>query len=177
MTKEEFIQSIIPMRDKLKEVAVGMTGDDNLAEDTVQEVMLKLWSMRQSLDRYDNKHGLAVTMLRNRIKDHWRHRKFENGMPERLNDMEADTPDADTADEVKLISIIIEHLPPLQGKLFRMKEIEGYDSTEIMEITGCTAESLRQNLSRARRKIIADYAKMTRKRVKNEQATEKGQKQ
>ena len=51
--------------------------------------------------------------------------------------------------------------------IFRMKEIEGYDASEIMQITGCSAESLRQNLSRARRKILSDFTKLTRMRVKN----------
>lgn len=54
-----------------------------------------------------------------------------------------------------------------QARIFRMKEIEGYDSKEIMQITGCSAESLRQNLSRARRKILSDFTKLTRMRVKN----------
>ena len=53
-------------------------------------------------------------------------------------------------------------------RMFKMKEIEGYDSAEIMQITGCSAESLRQNLSRARRKILADFAKLTRMRIKKE---------
>ena len=73
-----------------------------------------------------------------------------------------------------MIRLIVDHLPPLQGRLFRMKEIEGYGNEEIMQITGCTPESLRQNLSRARRKIIADFAKLTRMRIKKEQPIEEG---
>lgn len=45
----------------------------------------------------------------------------------------------ETLDEMALIRNIVEHLPPLQRQLFRMKEIEGYDAGEIMQITGCTA--------------------------------------
>ena len=75
---------------------------------------------------------------------------------------------AENTDEISLIRTIVEHLPPLQQKLFKMKEIEGYESAEIMKITGCSAESLRQNLSRARRKILADFAKLTRMRIKKE---------
>ena len=74
---------------------------------------------------------------------------------------------AERHDEAELVRLIVEHLPPLQARIFRMKEIEGYDSKEIMQITGCSAESLRQNLSRARRKILSDFTKLTRMRVKN----------
>lgn len=79
MKPEEFNRIIIPMRDGLKRLARRMTGDDDNAEDLVQEVMLKLWSMRQSLDRYDNKKALAATILRNKFNDQWRHWKLENG--------------------------------------------------------------------------------------------------
>lgn len=66
----------------------------------------------------------------------------------------------ETLDEMALIRNIVEHLPPLQRQLFRMKEIEGYDAGEIMQITGCTADNLRKNLSRARLKIRDTYMKL-----------------
>ena len=66
-----------------------------------------------------------------------------------------------TADEVVLIEKIMEGLPPLQAQILRMKEIDGYDKEEIMKITGCTAESLRQNLSRARRRIREEFLRIT----------------
>ncbi len=47
----------------------------------------------------------------------------------------------------------------------RMKEMEGYEADEIMAITGCTSESLRQNLSRARRRIREEFIRITTSRV------------
>lgn len=41
-----------------------------------------------------------------------------------------------------------------------MKEIEGYEAEEIMQITGCSADNLRKNLSRARLKIRDTYMKI-----------------
>ncbi|WP_286375296.1 hypothetical protein [Xylanibacter rodentium] len=46
-----------------------------------------------------------------------------------------------------------------------MKEMEGYEADEIMAITGCTSESLRQNLSRARRRIREEFIRITTSRV------------
>ncbi len=42
------------MRNELKVYALRLTGNDNDAEDIVQEVLLKLWSMRQKLDHSTN---------------------------------------------------------------------------------------------------------------------------
>lgn len=165
MKPEEFNHIIIPMRASLEQLARKMTGDDSRAEDLVQEVMLKMWSIRDTLERYDSKEALAVAMLKNKARDLWRHDKMEQGTAAEGGEPAIEDLETEHADEVELIRRIVEHLPPLQQKLFRMKEIESYDSREIMQITGCTAESLRQNLSRARRKIISDYAKLTRKRI------------
>lgn len=45
---------------------------------------------------------------------------------------------------MELIDLIVGYLPPLQQQIFRMKEIEGYEKEEIMLVTGCSNESLRQ---------------------------------
>lgn len=165
MTPEDFNRIIIPMRDELKGLARKLTGDDYSAEDLVQEVMLKLWSMRSVLDRYDNKKALAMTMLRNKFNDQWRHRQLENRTI-MTNGITDDWHRTEAKDEADLIRIIVEHLPELQKQIFKMKEIDGYDNSEIMQITGCTAESLRQNLSRARRRIREDFIKLTAVRTK-----------
>lgn len=65
-------------------------------------------------------------------------------------------------DQIGLVSDIIDHLPPLQQRLFRMKEIEGYTADEIMRITGCSAANLRKNLSRARIAIRTQFIHITR---------------
>lgn len=166
MKPEEFNRIIIPMRDELKGLARKLTGDDYSAEDLVQEVMLKLWSMRATLDRYENKRALAMTMLRNKYSDQWRHDRLEDGKASATGLTADDWHRAEAKDEADLIRLIVEHLPELQRQIFKMKEIEGYESSEIMKITGCTAESLRQNLSRARRKIREDFIKITAIRAK-----------
>lgn len=52
---------------------------------------------------------------------------------------------------------IINSLPHLQRTIMRMKDIEGYETDEIAEITGCGPEAIRSNLSRARKKVRDIY--------------------
>lgn len=153
----EFTSKIVPMRTELLEIAVRLTGNGDLAEDLVQEAMLKLWSIHESLDRHGNRKALAITILRNKYNDYLRHRRLETeGQTSHMN-IEAEQTAVETKDEVELIKEIVEHLPPLQAQIFRMKEIEGYDKEEIIKITGCSPESLRQNLSRARKRIREEF--------------------
>ena len=42
MERTEFNNTVIPMRNELKVYALRLTGNDNDAEDIVQEVLLKL---------------------------------------------------------------------------------------------------------------------------------------
>lgn len=157
MEIEEFTKKIVTMRKELYSIASRMAGNGDMAEDMVQETMLKLWSIRHSLDRHTSHKALAITILRNKYNDYWRHRQLETGI--RSGQTEAITEQAslEEKDEVELIKDIIGHLPPLQAQIFRMKEIEGYDKEEIMKITGCSPDSLRQNLSRARKRIREEF--------------------
>lgn len=166
MKPDTFNREILPIRMRLMVRARQLTGDDGSAEDLVQEVMLRLWSMRDELDRHANPKALAMTILRNKANDRWRRCRLEREsvqtvMPCGTSEEER----AEAADDVRLIEHIVNGLPPLQSRIFRMKEMEGYEADEIMAITGCTSESLRQNLSRARRRIREEFIRITTSRV------------
>lgn len=158
MNAEEFSRMMMPRRARLLQRASELSGDADIAEDLVQEVMLRLWEIRHQLPRHPNVEALALTLLRNKWNDYWR-RKQLVVTDEKLVGRYTGT--SNTCDDVELIGQIVESLPPLQQKIFRMKEIEGYEKEEIMLVTGCTDDSLRQNLSRARRKIRELFIKIT----------------
>lgn len=164
METDAFNSKIVPMRDGLLARARQLTGgDDDSAEDLVQEVMLRLWSVRDTLDRHTNHRALALVILHNKATDRWRRLRTERACTGGKPPGEiaaAESCRAGSADEMELIGMIVAGLPPLQSRIFRMKEIEGYESDEIMKITGCSPESLRQNLSRARRRIREEYIRL-----------------
>ncbi len=63
-----------------------------------------------------------------------------------------------------LMHEIIDSLPNLQRTIMRMKDIEGYETDEIAEITGCGPEAIRSNLSRARKKVRDVYLRTIQER-------------
>ncbi len=162
MKPSEFNHIILPMRQELMSYALSVTGSADNAEDLVQEVMLRLWDMRSRLDSGGKLKALAMTMTRNLFLDQQRHESHSTAMTERM-DIAVDDQRAELRDEARLIRNIVSQLPPLQQQIFRMKEIEGYTADEIMQITGCTADNLRRNLSRARTKIRETYIKIMMK--------------
>jgi RNA polymerase sigma-70 factor (ECF subfamily) len=159
MNAEEFNKTIMPLRNRLLNQALHLTKHDaDTAEDLVQDTLIRLWEMRSELPRHPHVAALASTILRNKWNDQWRRSQLmlKNEQLIRQQQLGND----DSPDNMELIDLIVSHLPTLQQKIFRMKEIDGYEKEEIMLVTGCSDESLRQNLSRARKFIREQYIKM-----------------
>ena len=159
MELESFKKTIIPLRDKLLAYTLKLAGQQVEAEDIVQDVFLKLWSIRDKLDDHQNVEALVFTMTKNKVLDELKRYhadRFDDATPTALSNYNtAQNPEniAEEHDTTKHIKRFIEELPSLQQTIIRMKDIEGYELAEIAEITGTQIEAVRVNLSRARKKI------------------------
>ena len=144
-----------------------LTDEPEDAEDAVQEVLLKLWNKRLDLEQYRSIEAFAMTLTHNVCIDMWRSKRTDN-LP--LDTVQAtvptETPERllEIKDEIRLMHEIIDSLPTLQRTIMRMKDIEEYETEEIAEITGCGAEAIRSNLSRARKKVRDIYLQTIQER-------------
>ena len=167
MELKEFKITVLPLRAKLLNHARKWTDEPEDAEDAVQEVLLRLWSRRLELDRCRNIEAFATTLTHNICIDMWRS-KHNDRLP--LDNVQAASPAGtperllEIKDELRLMHEIIGSLPNLQRTIMRMKDIEGYETDEIAEITGCGPEAIRSNLSRARKKVRDIYLQTIQKR-------------
>lgn len=167
MELKEFKITVLPLRAKLLNYTRKLTDEPEDAEDAVQEVLLRLWNKRLELEQYRNIEAFAMTLTHNICIDMWRCKCNDNlsldivqaasptGTPERLLEIK---------DEIRLMHEIIHSLPNLQRTIMQMKDIEGYETDEIAEITGCGPEAIRSNLSRARKKVRDVYLRTIQKR-------------
>ncbi len=69
MSSELFKKEILPLRHQLFRVSLKMLDDSEDAEDAVQEVLLKLWSKRDTLITCDNPAAFATTVTKNHCLD------------------------------------------------------------------------------------------------------------
>ena len=167
MELKEFKITVLPLRPKLLNYARKLTDEPEDAEDAVQEVLIKLWNKRLELEQYRSIEAFAMTLTHNICIDMWRCKRNDTlsldivqaaspiGTPERLLEIK---------DEIRLMHEIIDSLPNLQRTIMRMKDIEGYETDEIAEITGCGPEAIRSNLSRARKKVRDVYLRTIQER-------------
>ncbi|GHT65867.1 DNA-directed RNA polymerase sigma-70 factor [Bacteroidia bacterium] len=155
MEQEQFKKEILPLRDRLLSYAQRLLGNKDDAEDVIQEVLFKLWYMRNELDRYDHIPALALTITKhlslNQLKKN--EREYES-LDENI---EAGSLSPYTGleqkDELEQLLKIVSRLPDLQQSVLRMKHIDGLETDEIAALTGSSPEAVRMNLSRARKKV------------------------
>ena len=159
MELELFKTNVIPPREKLLAYTIRLAGNQVEAEDIVQDVFLKLWTIRHSLDGYNSVEALAFTIAKNKTFDELKRSRNESLEDIELSryhnhftvtDPETIAEEKDMVDHVKRL---IKALPTLQQSVIWMKDVEGYEMSEIAAITGTQEEAVRVNLSRARKKI------------------------
>ena len=159
MELETFKIKVIPLREKLLAYTSKLAGGQVEAEDVVQDVFLKLWSMRERLDEYLSVEALAYKITKNKVFDELKHSRNERLENIELSDFNGNlaTPHPEVMieqkDLVEHVKRLIGTLPALQQTIIRMKEVEGYELSEIAEITGTQIEAVRVNLSRARKRV------------------------
>lgn len=154
MVDKEFEIFVCRCRRMLVSVARGYLGDDDMAEDVVQEALLKLYAMRDKLDTYHSVEALARVVVKrlslNVLRNHQRH----SVVP--LNEDVSDEGVMDD-DRVRVILALIDGLPDKQQMVLRMKHIEGMEVEEIASVIQMSTDAVYQNLSRARRAILEQF--------------------
>ncbi|MDR1722494.1 MAG: sigma-70 family RNA polymerase sigma factor [Tannerella sp.] len=152
MDKERFKTEIIPLRQSMLAVAVKMLGNEDDAQDAVQEAMLRLWEMRA--DNLANPAGYAMQTLKNYCLDRLRSGKETVDAADTILE-DDDNPYLTTErrDAVALVRKIIATLPRTQKMLIEMRDIEGYELEEIAAVTGAKVSAVTMNLSRARKTV------------------------
>ena len=131
------------------------------ADDLAQDVMLKLWSMRQQLDRYRTVEALAAVMARNlavsAMRSNSAHRTVAIGD-------DFDSPSAARNAQQQLEYAELEHevdgmvrrLPSTQHAVLVMRQVEHRSYAEIARLLGIGEASVSTLLARARRKMLEE---------------------
>jgi len=162
MDIQTFKIQVLPVREKVYRLSLQMLRCHADAEDAVQEVMLKLWTMRHQLAAYRSVEALAVQIGKNICIN--RLRAYKHSSDDAFDALQESSPPPDlqleAADSMANVARIIERLPEMQRTVIRLRDIEGYQPSEIAEIMGCEENAVRMNLSRARKKVKEEFFKI-----------------
>lgn len=163
MTRKEFETDIIPLSRTLYRYAFRFISNKEEAEDTVQEVFLKLWKMRDKLSEYNSIQAFTMTVTRNQCLDSLRKKKMvffdDTGKDDtRASDMNLEK-SMENSEKFKIVSGIIDALPENYRTVIQLRDIEGYEYEELAEKLNMDISNLRVILSRARKMVREELKK------------------
>ncbi len=155
MTTAEFEILAHSLTPRLKAQALRILASEMDAEDVVQDTMLKLWSIRGSLDGLRSVEAFASVVTRREALNVIRRRK-----PDLIVALDENLP-GDPSPEDMLIESqrrqsadrIMAMLPDSQQTILRLRHIEGYDNASIAALLGSSEGAVRTALCRARRHV------------------------
>lgn len=156
MTHAEFKAKVLPLSEPLYRIALYMLEDEADASDAVQDLMLKLWRERDSLDKRDNLKAWCSTMMRNLCVDRIRAATRRRGSGKEI-ELSTVSPESGLEDKERLRRVMeaMADLPETQRRILHMKVFEDLSYEEIEEKTGLGNASLRVLLSKARKTLKA----------------------
>lgn len=163
MERKEFETASERLRPKLFAVAFKLLKDEEDAKDMVQDALLKMWSIRHTLEQYSSVEALGVTIVRNLSVSYLRTSRFKDSdtVEDHYEIMDTQSADDDLLDEEenRVAMKLISELPDMQQSILRMKHLDGLEVSEIAKLIGAKEEAVRSNLSRARKRILEQFKK------------------
>ena len=126
MQQKEFLNIVLPFKDKLYRMAKRLLVSKEEAEDATQEVLLKLWSKNDTMASYKNVEAFAMTMTKNFCLDRLKskqannlklvHSNYSDGQTGLQKQLEAE----DSVNWVERICLLYTSPSPRDGLLSRM---------------------------------------------------------
>ena len=156
MTQKEFLNIVMPFKDKVFRLAKRLLVSTEEAEDATQEVLLKLWKNKDKMEGYKNVEAFSMTMTKNFCFDKLKSKQAQNLKIVHNNYEDGNTSlqkQVELNDSVSWVGKLIEELPEQQRVIIQLRDVEEYDLDEIADMLNMNNTSVRVNLSRARKTI------------------------
>jgi RNA polymerase sigma-70 factor (ECF subfamily) len=156
MNQIEFLKIVNPFKDKVFRIAKRLLVSSEEAEDATQEVLIRLWSKKEGLDKYNSVEALAVTMTKNYCLDQLKSKRASNLklVHSNYSDREAGIDkQVEDKDSWNWVERIMNDLPEQQRLIVQMRDVEEYEFNEIAEALEMNETAVRVALSRARKMI------------------------
>ncbi|WP_274474474.1 RNA polymerase sigma factor [Mangrovimonas aestuarii] len=162
MTQSEFLNIVMPFKDKVFRLAKRLLVSKEEAEDATQEVLIKLWNNKSKMSAYKNIEAFSMTMTKNLCLD-----KLKSKQAQNLKIVHSNYKDhnisvqkqAEIEDSLDWVARIIEKLPEQQRLVVQLRDIEQYDFDEIAAVLDMKPTAIRVALSRARKTIRTELMK------------------
>jgi len=156
MKQTDFLNTVLPFKDKVYRLAKRLLVSTDEAEDATQELYLKLWKNKNKLENYNNIEAFAMTMTKNYCLDQLKAKRSNNLSIVHSNYKDNNISlerELELKDSVSKVHELIEALPEKQKLIIQLRDVENYEYEEIGKILDLQPTAVRVALSRARKTI------------------------
>lgn len=162
MNQSDFLEVVLPFKDKVFRLAKRLLVSREEAEDATQELIFKLWKNKGKIGNYKNVEAFAMTMTKNYCYDRLKSKQASNLKLVHSNYKEKETSldkKLEYQDSVNQVHQLIEKLPENQKIIIQLRDVEQYDFDEICKMVDMKPTAVRVALSRARKTIREELIK------------------
>lgn len=162
MEQTEFELIAKSLRAKAVKTALAYSMSKDEAEDIAQDVMLKLWTLRNDICNKADAEKLAVCIARNKAIDIHRKRPQQPlDSYSNIVDNKATAPDTyvEIEEDHNWMMKRMAELPPKEYQILKLRQVEHKSNEEIAILLGMEKTSVATLLSRARMKILKEFQK------------------
>ena len=156
MTQSEFLEIVMPFKDKLYRLAKRLLISSEEAEDATQEILMKLWSAKKKIASYRNVEAFAMTMTKNFCLDRLKSKQAGNLKLVHSNFTDGNSSlqkQVEVRDSLGWVQRIMDELPEQQRMVLQLRDVEAYDYEEIEKLMDMKSTAVRVTLSRARKAV------------------------
>jgi len=154
--EKAFAQLFYAYKDKLHGFVLGITRSEQLAEDLLQDVFLKIWQNRSLVTDVDNFNAYIYSIARNQVIDSLRRFARETCALDQLAETalfatEEHTPlnKLENKEILERIHEAIRQLPPQQQKVYILHKEKGLKIEDIAEQMNLSVSTIRNHMMHA----------------------------
>ncbi len=157
MDRNAFEQKARTWRQQAYKVSRCCGAGNEEAEDIAQDVMLRLWQMRDELEHYHSLEALITIITRHLFVNGRRRKKTDTIEGASVIDFGTSPQEQlEIKEDEKWLEIKLQRLPTTQRTLLYMRQVERRSHEEIAQLLGIETTSVSTLLARARRTLLEE---------------------
>lgn len=156
--EDAFAQLYLRYYDRIFSVGLVYLKVREMAEDTVQQVFLKLWEKRSTITSIQNIESYLFIAARNEIYNVFRRQQVSETYREFVRELFAEEPGSPEdllimRQQALILETAVSNLPERQQQAFRLSREKGLRHAEIAEIMNISVSTVKEHIAGATRHI------------------------
>jgi RNA polymerase sigma-70 factor, ECF subfamily len=153
-----FLQQVIALMPALRAFGRSLCADAAMAEDLVQDTVIKAWDSRARFQLGSNLKAWLLTILRNQYYSELRHRKFEVADPNGKYAAELVVPpEHEAQSELDSMNRALATLRDEQREVLLLVFARGLSYSQTAEVCNCAVGTIKSRIARSRDQLAAYF--------------------